>query len=132
MSQVSFTPSAGTVTFVTSSGGGATGGNTFAMPAVDVENTDTTIAFTGSGVLYLSFAAGVPVGPSVVGNLIVRSGETLLLTNNLAVLAATHNPAVRTTQATQAAAATAVSAAAMFAGASVTITRGAAVATETF
>jgi hypothetical protein len=127
MSQVTFTPAA-SVTFVTSAGGGST----FAMPTVDAENVDTTVTFAGTGVLYVSFAAGAPVGPTVAGNLVVRSGETLLLTSNAAVLAATSNPAVRNTLAGIAAAATSGCAACQGSAASVTITRGTAFATETF
>jgi hypothetical protein len=106
--------------------------STFEMPAVDGSNQDTTVKFTGAGPLYLSFAAGAPVGPNVQGNLVVMTGQQVLLTSNAAVLAAARNQLIQSAPAVTAAAAIAGTALCMGGSASVTITRGTAVATETF
>jgi hypothetical protein len=70
---------AGTTTF-NIPGGGQT--HTFALPTVDGANTSLIVSHTCSVPIYVQIGsiASMPAGPSVAGSLVIRPGETVLLT----------------------------------------------------
>jgi hypothetical protein len=70
---------AGTTT-ITIPGGGQT--HTFALPSVDGSNTSLIVAHSCPVPIYIQLGtiASTPAGPSVAGSLMIRPGETVLLT----------------------------------------------------
>ncbi len=74
----SFT-AAGTVTFNLPSGGQT---HTFSLPSIDASNTSLIVSHSCPVPIYvqLGTSASTPAGPSVPGSLLIRPGETALLT----------------------------------------------------
>ena len=138
---IAFTP-AGTVTIQTAT---SPVPGTFAMPPVDAANSDLQITADPATTAYVAFAAGASVGPEMPGTVVVKPGQSALLTAQAALLARTGNPlsglvpaSGRTLASWSAAVAQAAAAATQCTiltsppGGVVTITRGTASATTTF
>ena len=106
---------------------------TFAMPAVDAGNVDVTVQNGSSCMAWVAFGAGTSAGPSVSGCLRVPGGSQVLVTTNLAVLAASStNPMVQTVQGGAYATATVFTAMVQQRGGALVVSRGTAAAAVLF
>jgi hypothetical protein len=122
---ITFTPAASVSVAPTIFGG------QFEMPPADATNPDTTLLLSGGCHAWVVFAAAGEVGPGRPGVFELTQGHPVVLTNNAAVLSAAGNVRVRedTGGASTATVCTVTSHAP---GATLKVTRGTAVATQTF
>lgn len=101
----------------------------FTIPAYDAGNVDVSVTNNGVSQITLAWGAG-----NLAGGLNVQPGQTVLLTNNPATLAAclTNPNVIGTGAANPPGNATSITALAIAAGGTVTITRGTAISKLAF